>query len=500
MMKKIVECIPNFSEGRDQSKIDQILKAITDVPGAILLDHESDPDHNRSVVTFAGSPESVVEAAFQAMKKAAELIDLNNHTGEHPRMGATDVCPLVPLHGIKSAECIEYAKTLAKRVSDELNIPIYLYEQAATKPERQNLADIRRGQYEGIKAEISNNPDRKPDFGPSELGSAGITAIGVREPLVAYNVNLRTNDLKIATKIANTVRQKEGGFHFCKAMGFTLEEKGIVQVSMNLTNYKKTTVHHVFEAIKREAQRYGVQILESEVIGLIPQAALIKAAQYYLQIDGFKNKQILEQILQKKMDKSRQYLDAFLEATASSSPVPGGGSVAALAGSLAAALSSMVANLTLASSKYEAAHQQMKELVISTETARNRLYQLINEDAAAYRSVGTAYKSKDPIAIQAALKGAASTPLEIAETALSLLPALESLITHGNPNAISDCGVAIHMIEAAVKGGILNIKINVKEIDDATFASEMNEKCNNLRSKLDSKATELTQQIEKALS
>jgi len=491
-MKKIVECIPNFSEGRDLEKVKQILKAITAVPGIVLLDHESDADHNRSVVTFAGEPQAVVEAAFQAIKKAAELINLDQHTGEHPRMGATDVCPLVPLQGIKDQECIDYAKDLAKRVASELDIPIYLYEKAATRPERENLADVRRGQYEGIKTEIATDPSREPDYGPKALGPAGITAIGVREPLVAYNINLRTNDLEIATKIANTVRHKSGGFHYCKALGFRLEDKGIVQVSMNLTNYKKTTVHHVFEAVKREAQRYGVQVLESEVIGLIPQAALVKAAKYYLQIDGLKNKQILEQVLQQKMEKSRQYLDAFLDETASSSPVPGGGSVAALAGSLAAALSSMVANLTR--------DRDMSSLLALTESKRLRLYQLIQEDAQAYKQVGAAYKAKDPEAVEMALKGAAQTPLEIAETALSLLDPLAEQVAHGNQNAISDCGVAIHMIEAAVKGGILNIKINTNSIKDPAFVREMDEKCRALRQELDTKTSHLTAEIEKILS
>lgn len=235
-MKKIVECIPNFSEGKDKTVIDAIVKAITDVPGIILLNQESDPAHNRSVVTFAGEPKPVVEAAFQGIKKAAELIDLDKHVGEHPRMGATDVVPFVPLKGVKIKDCIEYAEKLGERVGEELKIPVYLYEKAARTPERENLAAVRKGEYETIKKEIDQSPEKKPDFGPMEVPKAGVTAIGAREPLIAYNVNLETNDLSIAKNIAKTIRYKTGGFKNVKALGFDLEDRGIVQVSMNLTN------------------------------------------------------------------------------------------------------------------------------------------------------------------------------------------------------------------------------------------------------------------------
>lgn len=301
-MKKLVECIPNFSEGRNPAVIAQIIKSITDIPDTILLDQESDPDHNRSVITFAGSPEAVFEAAFQAIKKAQELIDLDVHRGEHPRMGATDVCPFVPLKGVTVEECIEWAKKLGERVGSELQIPVYLYEKTATRKERENLADVRKGEYEGIKVEIETNPDRTPDYGPSRLGKAGAVAIGVRAPLIAFNVNLDTNDLSIAKKIAKKIRFKDGGFPYVKALGFTLEDKGIVQVSMNLTNYKETNVHVVFDAIEKEAKKYGVKVLESELIGLIPEASLISAAKHYLKITDFKTSQILEHNLQGKIE------------------------------------------------------------------------------------------------------------------------------------------------------------------------------------------------------
>lgn len=503
-MKKIIECVPNFSEGRDQKKIKAILAAIKSVPGAMLLDYESDPAHNRSVVTFAGDPEAVLEAAFQAIKKASELINLDQHKGEHPRMGATDVCPLIPIKGVKEAECIKYAEQLAKKVAEELKIPVYLYEAAARKAERQNLADLRRGEYETIKKEIAKNKDRWPDFGPKKLGKAGITAIGVRPPLVAYNVNLQSKNLKIAQEIAKTVRAKTGGFQYVKALGFELEDRGIVQVSMNLTNYKASTVHHVFEAIKREAQRHSVQVLESEVIGLIPQAALINAAKYYLKINDFKKKQVLETRLQQKIERSKDYLDSFLDKVASKSPVPGGGSVAALAGSLAAALSSMVANLTIGSKKYVKVHSEMEKALKKTEQLRQRLFELIEEDAQAYKMVGKAYKIEDlqlrEKEIQKSLKLAAGTPLHIAETAINLLDQIKVLIEKGNQNAISDCGVGVYLIETAVRGAILNIRINIKEISSPKFQKEMITEIEKLEKTLETKGSKLKEAVNQKLA
>lgn len=481
-MKKIIECIPNFSEGKDEKKIKAILNAITSIPGVILLDHESDASHNRSVVTFAGEPKPVLEAAFQAVKKAQKLIDLDKHKGEHPRMGATDVCPLVPIAGVKNEECVKYAEALGERIGSELNIPVYLYEKAARKPERINLADIRKGEYEVIKKEMGKNPDRNPDFGPKKVGKAGTIAVGVRDPLVAFNVNLDTNDLKIAKSIAKKIRFKDGGFKCVKAMGFELKDKGIVQISMNLVNYKVTNVQTVFRAIKKEAKINGVKILESEIIGLIPQESLIKAAVSFLKVANFNNKQILELILQKEMGKNREYLDEFLDKVAAKKPVPGGGSVSALAGSLAAALGLMVSSLS-----------KIKNLFPKLEKLKIRLYQLIEEDSDAYKSVGVAYKSGKKTEIEKALKIAAETPLETAKTSLEILDSLLILAEKGNQNAISDCGVASYMAEAAVRGAILNVKINLKEISDKTFNKKMNDECEKLRKTLKKK----TEKIEK---
>jgi len=291
----IVECIPNFSEGRRSEVIDQIVSAIESISGAVLLDRESDPNHNRSVVTFVASPDRVVDAAIAAVKKASELIDLNKHTGEHPRMGATDVIPFVPISGVSMEDCVALARDCGERMWSELGIPVYLYEKAATRPERENLAAVRKGQFEGIRDDIGSNEARRPDFGDLRVHpTAGITAVGARPPLIAYNVNLATSDVEIANKIARAVRHQSGGFRYVKALGFELKDRGIVQVSMNMVNYEGTPLFRVFEAVKREAARYGVAVAGSEIVGLVPQRALNAVADYYLQLEDFTEVQILE--------------------------------------------------------------------------------------------------------------------------------------------------------------------------------------------------------------
>jgi glutamate formiminotransferase len=294
-MVKIVECVPNFSEGRRQEVIEAIAGAIKGVEGVRLLAYESDKDHNRSVFTFIGEPEGVKKAAFSAIAKAAELIDLNQHTGEHPRIGATDVVPFIPISEVTMDDCADLARELGQEVADELKIPVYLYEHAATRPERQNLANIRKGQYEGLKEAVKTDPERKPDFGPAELHpTAGATVIGARMPLIAYNVNLDSNDLSIAKAIAKKVRFSSGGLKYVKALGLEIKERGIVQVSMNLTNYLETPVYKVYAMIEEEAKNHGVRILGSEVVGMIPMDALIDTADFYLKIEDFDRSQILE--------------------------------------------------------------------------------------------------------------------------------------------------------------------------------------------------------------
>jgi glutamate formiminotransferase len=292
MMKRIVECVPNFSEGRRREIIDGIVGALASVEGVRVLDVQSDADHNRSVVTMVGQPQDVEEAAFRGIERAAQLIDMGQHQGEHPRMGATDVVPFVPIAGVTMADCVEMAHRLGERVGRELSIPIYLYEEAATRPERRNLADVRRGEYEGLKVEIETDPHHVPDFGPARMGKAGATAIGARPPLVAFNVYLNTDDVAIAKAIARAVRHSSGGLRYVKALGLLVE--GRAQVSMNLTDYRQTPIYRVVEMLRREAARYGVTIASSEVVGLIPNEALVDTAQFYLQLDGFSSDQILE--------------------------------------------------------------------------------------------------------------------------------------------------------------------------------------------------------------
>ncbi len=295
-MQRIVECVPNFSEGRRQAVIDQIVASISEVAGVRVLDVESDADHNRTVVAFVGEPEAVEEAAFRGIRRAAELIDMEQHRGAHPRMGATDVVPFVPIRGVTMEDCVEIARRLGARVGSELGIPVYLYEAAATRPQRVNLADVRRGEYEGIRQEIATNPQRAPDFGPRRMGRAGATAIGARPPLIAFNVYLTSDDVRIARAIAKAVRHSSGGLRYVKALGLLVG--GRAQVSMNLTNYRKTPIARVVEMVRAEAARYGVSIAESEIVGLVPQEALLDAAVHYLQLHRFSADQVLENRLE----------------------------------------------------------------------------------------------------------------------------------------------------------------------------------------------------------
>jgi glutamate formiminotransferase len=306
-MRRIVECIPNFSEGRRLEVVDQIVASIKSVPGTVLLDRESDADHNRSVVTFVADLNNAVEAAVRAAGRAADLIDLNNHKGEHPRMGATDVIPFVPISGVTMEDCVKLARDCGERLWKDLGIPVYLYEKAATRPDRENLAAVRKGQFEGIRDEIQTNADRRPDFGgPRVHPTAGITAVGARPPLIAYNVNLGTSNIEIANKIARAVRHQTGGLRYVKALGFELKDRGIVQVSMNMVNFNGTPLFRAFELIKREAERFGVPVLGSEIVGLVPQEALNQVADFYLRLEGFNENQILEHRLQEALDESNE--------------------------------------------------------------------------------------------------------------------------------------------------------------------------------------------------
>jgi glutamate formiminotransferase/formiminotetrahydrofolate cyclodeaminase len=479
----LVECIPNFSEGRRAEVVAAIVAAIQSVPGVSVLDYSSDADHNRSVVTFVGPPEGVEEAAFAAIQTAAGLIDMTRHTGEHPRIGATDVVPFVPIRGVTMADCVAMAGRLGRRVGDELGIPIYLYEAAATRPERENLANLRKGEYEGLREVIKTDPDRAPDFGPSELGTAGATVIGARAPLIAYNIYLNTSDVAAADRIAKAIRHSGGGLRFVKALGMSVE--GRAQVSMNLTDYRKTPIHRVQELVRLEAQRYGYDIACSELIGLIPEQALIDAAKWYLQLDLFDEHQILE--WQIKEAEARDYTPVvLLDAVASGEPAPGGGSVAAVAGALGAALATMVARLTLGKKKYADVEGQIQAALDRAEALRTALSRAIMEDGQAYERVMEAYRlpkeaPERPAAIQAALRNAADVPLQTARLALEALEALRVVAELGNVNAATDAASGAHMAMAAVECALLNVLVNAQSLEDADAAAAYREEANALR-------------------
>ncbi len=478
---KLVECVPNFSEGRREEVVNQIVAEITKVPGVKLLDKEMDPDHNRSVITFVAPPEAVVEAAFNATKKAAELIDLNKHRGAHPRIGATDVIPFVPLKDITVEECVELANKLAKRIADELNIPVYLYEEAATRPERKDLAWIRKGEFEGLREAIKTDPLRKPDYGPSEVHpTAGATVVGVRKFLIAYNVNLGTNDLSIAKKIARRVRAKHGGLSAVKALGFELKNRGIVQVSMNLVDFEKSPVYLAFELVRILAERYGVPVIGSEVVGLIPQKALTQVADFYLRLENFKEDQILEN----KLGYDNP-VEEFVTELSLATPTPGGGAASALSLALSYALISMVAGLTLKSKKYKDYHESMKKIQEKAYVGIKNALTLMKEDSEAFNEVMAAFKlpkgtseekEKRTEAIQNALKKATDVPLVTMERAYETIDLLKELFLHGNKNAISDVGVAALQARSAYDGAKMNVLINISSIKDANFVSQVKSK------------------------
>jgi glutamate formiminotransferase/formiminotetrahydrofolate cyclodeaminase len=473
MPSHLVECIPNFSEARRPEVIDAIIASIA-ATGVTVLDRHSDSDHNRTVVTYVGAPAAVEEAAFQGIRKAAELINLDGHTGSHPRIGATDVVPFVPLSGVSMEECVAMARRLGERVGRDLKIPVYLYEEAATQPERVDLENIRRGQYEGLKVEIETNPERKPDFGPSRLGPAGATVIGVRHPLVAYNVYLNTNDLSVAKSIARALRHSSGGYRYVKALGMLVE--GMAQVSMNLTNFSQTPVYRVVETVRREAARYGVSVHHCELVGLIPQKALIDSAVWYLQLDGLKADQILEQRLYAAASKSGSATCApFLDDLAAATSTPGGGSAAAHAGAMGAALVAMVARLTIGKKKYAAVEAQMVEILNQAERLRRELTAAIDEDSAAFESVMASFKlPKDTPeqqlvraeAIEKATLRAAQVPLTVAQKSVGVIALAERAVALGNLNTISDGAAAAAMGRAALTSAGYNVRINLGGLAD----------------------------------
>lgn len=491
-MSTLVECVPNFSEGRDKGKVDAILAAMK-MDGVYLLDREMDADHNRCVITLVGDREAVQEAAIRGVGKAAELIDLNVHQGAHPRMGAADVVPFIPIDGVTIEDCVAMARHVGEQIWKRYQVPVYLYEAAATTPERQNLENIRRGQFEGIRAEIETNPARKPDFGDARVhSSAGATVVGARKFLIAYNVFLNTPDVEIAKKIAKAVRFSSGGMRFVKGAGFLV--RGLAQVSMNLTDFEQTPVHRVFELVKREAARYGAIPISSEIVGLIPKKALEQAAEWFLQVENFDSSLILENRLSAVMSGKmavgglRAGIEPFIEQLAAPTAAPGGGSAAAAAGAMAAGLAVMVASMSRGKKAYLAYETQLSAAIARLAPLREELKAAIDADAEAFNLVMKAYKdakslreSEGATLVESALKQATGVPLSVAEKAREIARIVKTLESITNPNMKSDLTTATALANAAVSGALANVDINLASLKDQAFVQETRRRVERIR-------------------
>jgi glutamate formiminotransferase/formiminotetrahydrofolate cyclodeaminase len=507
-MQTIVECVPNFSNGRDPQVYNAISDAIRAVSGVRILDVSADPDHNRTVITFVGATEAVEEAAFRAIRAAARLINMDEHKGEHPRIGATDVCPFVPIQGVNMDDCVAIARRLGQRVGRELGIAVYLYGAAASRPERESLAAIRKGEYELWKQEVATNPGRRPDFGPAEPKSWGATVIGARPFLIAYNLYLNTDKVELAEKIARAVRHSSGGLRFVQARGFLVEGQG--QVSMNLTDFSKTPIYRVQEMVGREAARHGLTISHAELVGLIPQRALLETAKWYLQLDGMEDSQVLEWWLMDAGERgssdehivgaeeqvasgtsqvaggdpqpaagSRQpvTMESFIEQVGAATAAPGGGAVAALAGALGAALAQMVAGLTIGRKKYAEVQPEAQRILDEAGRLRAALTAAIREDSDAFEQVMAARRNKDvdevtrAAAIEEATLGAAEVPLRVARLANDAAQLARDIASIGNVNAATDAAAGAYLAQASVYAAALNVKVNVTGLQDQNQAA-----------------------------
>ncbi len=545
MEKKIIECVPNFSEGRDLEIIKQITDAIESVEGVKLLDVDPGKDTNRTVVTFVGSPEAVAESAFRSVKKASEIIDMSKHHGAHPRMGATDVCPFVPVSGITMEETVKYAREVAERIGNELGIPVYCYENAAFSPQRRNLAYCRSGEYEGLKKKLSD-PDWKPDFGPSAFNErAGATAVGARDFLVAFNVNLNTTSTRRANAIAYDVREKgrpklegdpvngkimknengekimiPGSLKSVKAIGWYIEEYGIAQISMNLTDISVTPVHIAFDEVCRKADARGVRVTGSELVGLIPLKSLLDAGRYFLakqqRSGGVSDEELIkiavrsmglndihifkpeEKVIEFVMENKSKpklidmNLKEFMDETASESPAPGGGSVSAYMGALGVSLGTMVANLSSHKRGWDAKWKEFSDWAERGKVIQNTLLLLVDEDTDAFNRILEAFslpkKSEEEkklrdTAIQEATKNAILVPLKVMETAYSGFELINEMVEKGNPNSITDAGVGALAIRSCIRGAFLNVKINASGLHDKGFVNTILAKGEDLESK-----------------
>jgi len=481
-MPALIECVPNFSEGRDKVKVDAIVDAMKH-PGVWLLDREMDADHNRCVITLAGEPEAVAAAVIKGVAKAAEVIDLNQHKGAHPRLGATDVVPFIPIEGCTLEDCAALARRVAEEIWKQVGVPTYLYEAAARTPERQNLENIRRGQFEGVRDVIATDPTRLPDFGENKLHpTAGATVVGARKFLVAYNVFLNTPDVEIAKKVAKAVRHSSGGLRFVKGNGFLV--RGQAQVSMNLTDFEQTPIARVFEMVKREAARYGVTPTSSEIVGLIPKKALEDAAEWFLQVENFDASLILENrltgIMGGKMAVGglRAGCEPFIEQLASPTATPGGGSASAAAAAMAAGLGTMVAAMSRTKKAFVQYEPQLSAAISRLNALREQLKEAIDKDAESYTNVMIAFKmakeAKDRgQSIIDALKLATLVPLAVAEMSAEVAAVLETLKPITSINMASDIGVGSGLAEAARKGALANVEINLASISDNAFLAEV---------------------------
>ncbi|HYO91306.1 MAG TPA: glutamate formimidoyltransferase [Pyrinomonadaceae bacterium] len=507
-MSRLVECVPNFSEGRKAETVERLARVIEEVEGAVVLDLHLDADHNRSVITFVAEAEVVVEAAVRACRVASELIDLRQHAGQHPRVGALDVLPFIPVREVTMDECVRLAHEAGERIARELNIPVYFYERAARRPERVNLEDVRRGGFEVLREEIAKAElQRGPDVGPSVVHlSAGAVIVGARPFLIAYNVNLQTGDVAIARKIARAVRGRDGGLRYLKALGFELKTRGIAQVSMNLVDYEKTSLHHAFEAVKREAERYGVSVAGSEIVGLVPQAALDRAGEYFLQIENFAPGLVLENRISAAFrgKGERETIKDFVSEVASGEPAPGGGAAAAHAASLGAALGEMIAHLTQGRKKYAEVAGEVSDVLAELTPLRERLSAAAREDAASFARVMEARRMSQATEeeaaergrkVEAALKSAAIVPLEVAGVAVQVLELLETLAEIGNPNALSDAATGAQLSLAAITSARYNVLVNTAEIEDEEFAAEHRARAGDLLER----AREITARVEALL-
>jgi glutamate formiminotransferase/formiminotetrahydrofolate cyclodeaminase len=502
-MKRLIECVPNFSEGRDPAKVDAIIQAMSSVPGVYVLDREMDADHNRSVITLAGEPEAVGEAAIAGAGKALELIDMTMHTGAHPRVGATDVVPFIPIEGMTLEDCVALARRVGNEIWKRHRIPIFFYEAAATRPDRVNLENVRRGQFEGLRDELRKNHDRQPDVGEPKLHpTAGVTVVGARKFLIAYNVNLNTSDVSVANKIAKAIRFSSGGFRYVKSMGVELKARNLAQVSINLTDFEQTPMHRVYEAVQREAARYGVMPVGSEIVGLVPKKAIEMAAEYFLQLENFSPSQVFENKLdavltgapiETKDGKLGGLARPFLEAVAAPTATPGGGSVSAYAGAMAASLGQMVAGLSRKKKSQILNVDKLSDALEALRTTAEELTDAIDHDAASYEAVMAAHRmpqgnteetAQRDAAIEAATKRAAEVPLQVAEKAAQLNSRLLQLEAISAASMKSDLQVARLMAVAAAKGALANVEINLDGMKDAIYVANIKGKVAELRTRL----------------